>query len=425
MHTPDAEKAVLGCCLLSNEACTEVCTALVAEDFEYEIHRHIYAAISFLHANNTPVDLITVSDRLESQGLAEATGDVTYLSDLCRLVPSPTRAVEYIQIITQRSTRRRLQSLLTAQIQASTANADPDEIVAALTEGITNLQPRKDSSFVSAEEAVNLMLDYINTKDLPSVKTGFTELDRRTGGLRGGELILLAGRPGMGKTACAQSMALKMALNEHRVVFLECEMSPADLMMRWASALSQVPLGMIRNKDIVTDSRELEMDKVIHAASRISGLPLNIVDASGWTVSRIRGKLLQEQRKAPISAVFIDYLQLLLPEKTGGNTNDAVADQSKRLKMLARELDVPIILLSQLNRSVESREDKRPRMSDLRDSGAIEQDADAVLLLYRGHVYDEEVPADRAELNIAKLRNGEPGTISLRWKGATTSYHNP
>ena len=225
----------------------------------------------------------------------------------------------------------------------------------------------------------------------------------------------------MGKTSMAQSLALNMAKNEHHVVFLECEMPPLDLSMRWISALSKLPLGMIRNKGIRADA---DMDKYIQASARFSELKITMLDASGWTVSKIRAEMLKLHKRKPVDALFIDYLQLLQPEKTSGNTNDAVADQSKRLKMLARELDVPIILLSQLNRGVESRDDKRPRLSDLRDSGAIEQDADAVLFLYRGHVYDEEIPPDRAELNVAKLRNGQPGMIPIRWNGTTTSYHN-
>ena len=421
MNNPEVEKAILGSCMLSQEACAEVCATLKAEDFEYEIHRLIYAGISFLHSNNTPVDLISLSDRLESQGLAEATGDVQYLSDLCRVVSSPSLAVGYISILRQRSSRRKLQTLLQANLEGVVTTSKVEDQISGLIADLTELMPHEDKDFVSAADAVNEVLDYIQSPELPTIKTGFRELDYKTGGLRGGELILLAGRPGMGKTAMAQSLALNIARNEHRVVFLECEMAPMDLSMRWISMLSKLPLGMIRNKGVKADA---DMDKLITAGTRLSQLPIDIVDASGWTVSRIRAKLLQEQSKRPIDAVVIDYLQLLQTEKNNGNTNDAVADQSKRLKMLARELDVPIILLSQLNRSVESREDKRPRLSDLRDSGAIEQDADAVMFLYRGNVYDEDIPADKAELNVAKLRNGQPGTIPIRWNGTTTSYHD-
>lgn len=421
-HSLEAEKAVLGCCLLSHEACNEVCAALKAEDFEYEIHRLIYAAISFLHGNNTPVDLITVSDRLESQGLAEATGDVQYLTELCQSVTSPTFAGEYVSILTQRSTRRRLQTLSQSILDGVMAGTDTEELISQANAGLIGIEPKQDGSIVSAKDAVDELMDYIQAPDLPAIKTGFRQLDERTGGLRGGELILLAGRPGMGKTSMAQSMALNMAKNNHRVSFLECEMPGRDLSMRWVSALTKLPLGMIRNKGI--NGRAVEMDKFIWGAGQLAEMPIQIIDGSGWTVSRIRAKLLQEHRKNPIDVLFIDYLQLLTTEKTNGNTNDAVADQSKRLKMLARELDIPIILLSQLNRGVESREDKRPRLSDLRDSGAIEQDADAVLFLYRGNVYDEDVPADKAEFIIAKLRNGQPGTIPIRWNGSTTSYHD-
>jgi replicative DNA helicase len=283
------------------------------------------------------------------------------------------------------------------------------------------LQTGKHQSIVTTSDMADALISYMEAPELPTIKTGFHELDLRTGGLRGGELILLAGRPGMGKTSMAQSLALNMANNEHHVVFLECEMPPLDLSMRWISALSKLPLGMIRNKGIRADE---DMDKYIRASARFSELQITMLDASGWTVSKIRAEMLKLHKRKPVDALFIDYLQLLQPEKTSGNTNDAVADQSKRLKMLARELDVPIILLSQLNRGVESRDDKRPRLSDLRDSGAIEQDADAVLFLYRGHVYDEEIPPDRAELNVAKLRNGQPGMIPVRWNGTTTSYHN-
>lgn len=421
MNSPEVEKAILGSCMLSQEACAEVCAALKAEDFEYEIHRLIYAGISFLHSHNTPVDLISLSDRLEGQGLAEATGDVQYLSELCQSVTSTSFASEHIHILRQRSSRRKLQTLLQANLEGVVATSEVEDQISGLIADLTGLMPKEDKDIVSSADAVDELMDYIQSPALPTIKTGFRELDYKTGGLRGGELILLAGRPGMGKTAMAQSLALNIARNEHRVIFLECEMSPMDLSMRWISMLSKLPLGMIRNKDIKDDA---DMDRFITSSTTLSQMPIDIVDASGWTVSRIRAKLLQEHSKRPIDAVVIDYLQLLQTEKNNGNTNDAVADQSKRLKMLARELDVPIILLSQLNRSVESREDKRPRLSDLRDSGAIEQDADAVMFLYRGHVYDEDIPADKAELNVAKLRNGQPGTIPIRWNGSTTSYHD-
>lgn len=416
-----AEKAVLGCCMLDAEACAKVCSELTQECFEYEIHRMIYAAISFLHSNNTPVDLITVSDRLESQNLAETTGDVPYLTELCQSVSSTSYATEYIRVLTQANTRRKLQTLSQTIVEGCMAGHDTEEMITKLSQGTAELMPRKESDIVTAQSVADELMDYMQAPELPTIKSGFRELDTRTGGFRGGELILLAGRPGMGKTAMAQSIALNMAKSEHRVLFLECEMSPQDLSMRWVSCLSKLPLGMIRNKGIKTDE---DMDRFIKAMSWFSQLPITIMDASGYTVSKIRGKLLQEMKKNHFEAVFIDYLQLLTTEKTNGNTNDAVADQSKRLKMLARELDVPIILLSQLNRGVEAREDKHPRMSDLRDSGAIEQDADAILFLYRGHVYDEEVPADKAELSITKLRNGEPGTVPLRWNGTTTSYRD-
>ena len=422
MNNPEVEKAILGSCMLSQQACADVCAALKAEDFEYEIHRLIYAGISFLHNNNTPVDLISLSDRLESQGLAEATGDVQYLSELCQSVTSTSFASEHIRILRQRSSRRKLQTLLQANLEGVVATSEVEDQISGLIADLTGLMPKEDKDIVSSADAVDELMDYIQSPALPTIKTGFRELDYKTGGLRGGELILLAGRPGMGKTAMAQSLALNIARNEHRVIFLECEMSPMDLSMRWISMLSKLPLGMIRNKGI--NDHDTDMDRFINASATLSQLPIDIIDASGWTVSRIRAKLLQEQAKRPIDAVVIDYLQLLQTEKNNGNTNDAVADQSKRLKMLARELDVPIILLSQLNRSVESREDKRPRLSDLRDSGAIEQDADAVMFLYRGNVYDEDIPADKAELNVAKLRNGQPGTIPVRWNGSTTSYHD-
>jgi replicative DNA helicase len=394
---------------------------LTAEDFEYEIHRIIYAAISFLHSNQTPVDLITVSEYLDEHGQSEATGDFTYLTELCQAIPTTTHAVEYIRTLRARTTRSRLSSLLQVNLAATNDGHDTDEILSALSKGMMELQTGKQQSMVTTSDMADALISYMEAPELPTIKTGFHELDLRTGGLRGGELILLAGRPGMGKTSMAQSLALNMANNEHHVVFLECEMPPLDLSMRWISALSKLPLGMIRNKGIRADE---DMDKYIRASARFSELQITMLDASGWTVSKIRAEMLKLHKRKPVDALFIDYLQLLQPEKTSGNTNDAVADQSKRLKMLARELDVPIILLSQLNRGVESRDDKRPRLSDLRDSGAIEQDADAVLFLYRGHVYDEEIPPDRAELNVAKLRNGQPGMIPIRWNGTTTSYHN-
>lgn len=419
-YSAAAEKSALGCCLMSKEACSRVCGSLISGDFYEEAHQAIFSTILSLYNEGTAVDLVTVSDRMEAAGSLDIAGGIEYLTDIARFLPSDAHANEYIAIIQDHSRRRKLSELSQSIAAALDAGEPTESVLSALTQTAVTVTPRKERSIIAMDEAASELVDYIQSPDVPGLMTGFKGLDNRMGGLRPGELILLAGRPAMGKTAMAISIALNMALNNHNILFAECEMPSRDLTARFVSALSTVPLVSIRNKQLGS-----EADRFMNAAIRLTELPVKLIDSSGWTVSQLRAAAMKEAAADSVEALIIDYLQLLTTERKSGTTNDMVADQTKRLKMLARELNIPIILLSQLNRSVESREDKRPRLSDLRDSGAIEQDADAVIFLYRGNVYDEQIPADKAEAIVSKLRNGPIGTDYLRWRPATASYHNP
>ena len=419
-HSASAEKAALGCCLASMEACGQICGGLIADDFYFEAHQIIFSAVSALYSKGAAVDLITVSEHMEQAGELDRAGGVEYLSDIARSIPSTYHADEYISIIQDRSRRRKLADLSQSISAALDAGEPTEAVLSSLSQAAVTIAPKNDRHIISISDAASELVDYIQSPDVPGLMTGFKGLDNRMGGLRPGELILLAGRPAMGKTAMAISIALNMALNNHNILFAECEMPARDLTARFVSALSTVPLVAIRNKQLGS-----EADRFMNAAIQLTELPVKLINCSGWTVSQLRGAAMKEAATGSVEALIIDYLQLLTTERKTGSTNDMVADQTKRLKMLARELNIPIILLSQLNRSVESREDKRPRLSDLRDSGAIEQDADAVIFLYRGNVYDEQIPADKAEAIVSKLRNGPIGTDYIRWRPATASYHNP
>lgn len=419
-HSVSAEKAALGCCLASMEACGQICGGLIADDFYFEAHQIIFSAVSALYSKGAAVDLITVSEHMEQAGELDRVGGVEYLSDIARSIPSTYHADEYLAIIQDRSRRRKLADLSQSISAALDAGEPTEAVLSSLSQAAVTIAPKNDRHIISISDAASELVDYIQSPDVPGLMTGFKGLDNRMGGLRPGELILLAGRPAMGKTAMAISIALNMALNNHNILFAECEMPARDLTARFVSALSTVPLVAIRNKQIGS-----EADRFMNAAIQLTELPVKLINCSGWTVSQLRGAAMKEAATGSVEALIIDYLQLLTAERKTGSTNDMVADQTKRLKMLARELNIPIILLSQLNRSVESREDKRPRLSDLRDSGAIEQDADAVIFLYRGYVYDDQIPADKAEAIVSKLRNGPIGTDYIRWRPATASYHNP
>lgn len=419
-YSVPAEKSALGCCLISEDACGQICNALVSGDFYEEAHQAIFSAILSLYNEGAAVDLVTVSDRMEAAGSLDLAGGIEYLTDIARYLPSDAHANEYIAIIQDHSRRRKLFEISQSIAAALDAGEPTESVLSTLTQAAVAVAPKKDRNIIAMDEAASDLVDYIQSPDTPGIMTGFKGLDNRMGGIRPGELILLAGRPAMGKTAMAISIALNMALSNHSVLFAECEMPARDLTARFVSALSSVPLVSIRNKQLGG-----EADRFMNAAIRLTELPVKLIDSSGWTVSQLRGAAMKEAATGSVEALIIDYLQLLTAERKTGSTNDMVADQTKRLKMLARELNIPIILLSQLNRSVESREDKRPRLSDLRDSGAIEQDADAVIFLYRGNVYDEQIPADKAEAIVSKLRNGPIGTDNIRWRPATASYHNP
>lgn len=419
-YSASAEKAALGCCLASMEACGQIYGGLIADDFYFEAHQIIFSAVSALYSKGAAVDLITVSEHMEQAGELDRAGGVEYLSDIARSIPSTYHADEYISIIQDRSRRRKLADLSQSISAALDAGEPTEAVLSSLSQAAVTIAPKNDRHIISISDAASELVDYIQSPDVPGLMTGFKGLDNRMGGLRPGELILLAGRPAMGKTAMAISIALNMALNNHNILFAECEMPARDLTARFVSALSTVPLVAIRNKQLGS-----EADRFMNAAIQLTELPVKLINCSGWTVSQLRGAAMKEAATGSVEALIIDYLQLLTAERKTGSTNDMVADQTKRLKMLARELNIPIILLSQLNRSVESREDKRPRLSDLRDSGAIEQDADAVIFLYRGNVYDDQIPADKAEAIVSKLRNGPIGTDYIRWRPATASYHNP
>lgn len=421
LEYPAAERSVLGACLSYPEACAQACTELTVQDFSFEIHQIVFATIHSLFSNGTHVDFVTVSSALEQSNDLTTVGGYDYLLQIAKDGAISRSVAEHIKVVRQASTHRKLQSFCTDLIRGLDTTLEVREALGLMSQKVVELSEKEQGYSKAAPEMASDFLDYISSPDNPGMKTGFTQLDEMTGGFRGGELIVLAGRPAMGKTGMALALAVNLAKSGKKVQVFEAEMSSNDIATRCISSLSRLPLVQLRSKKIA----DTDMNRLVKFTAEFTDLPLEVVDSAGWTVTAIRAAAMKKASTTGLDVIVIDYLQLLQTEKKGGNTNDAVADQTRRLKILARELSVPIILLSQLNRGVEGRTDKHPALSDLRDSGAIEQDADAVLLLYRGNYYDEEIPANIGEMILAKNRNGPTGTIGLNWIPAFATYSNP
>lgn len=434
-HSIEAESSVLGGLLLDNGAWDRVGDLLKDGDFYRYEHRLVFAAIGVLINGSKPADVITVFEQLQGQGKAEETGGLAYLNSLAQYVPSAGNIRRYAEIVRERSILRKLVAA-SDEISTNAFNPKGRPVATILDESeqkIFNIGEegaRTKQGFQSMDTLVVDLLDRVqemadNPNDVTGVPTGFYDLDRMTSGFQAGDMIVLAARPSMGKTALAINIAEHVALNEGLpVAVFSMEMGAAQLAVRIVGSIGRIDQGHLRTGKLTDE----EWPRLSEAIEKLRTISLHIDESAGLTSSELRANARRLSRQCgKLGLIVVDYLQLM-SGSSGDNENRAtvLGEISRGLKMLARELQCPVIALSQLNRSVEQRPDKRPMMSDLRESGAIEQDADIIMFIYRDEYYTKDACKEPgvAEVIIAKQRNGPTGTVKLAFLNNITKFES-
>jgi replicative DNA helicase len=432
-HHVESEQSVLGGLMIDNEAWDKVADAVTEDDFYRRDHRVIFRAISRLAASNQPFDVVTLSESLDSHGELEEAGGLSYLSTMARNTPSAANIQSYARTVRERSV---LRQLIQVGVQISNNGYSPEgrQVTELLDEAerlvfqIAEQGNRGRQSFSDMKQLLNQVVDRIDKlfqkgSAITGVPTGFTDLDDLTAGLQSGDLVIVAGRPSMGKTTFAMNIAEHVAIKEGMpVAIFSMEMPDEQLIMRMLSSLGSINQTRVRTGRLEDD----DWPRITSAINMLQGASLFIDDTPALTPAEVRARarrLMREQGQ--LGLIVLDYLQLM---SVGGSTENRateISEISRNLKALAKELKVPIIALSQLNRAVEQRTDKRPMMADLRESGAIEQDADVIIFIYRDEVYNEDSPdKGKAEIIVAKQRNGPIGTKYLTFLGKYTRFDN-
>lgn len=433
MRTPpqdlDAEESILGGMMLSKDAIADVVETLRGEDFYKPANETIYDVILDLYARGEPADAVTVANALQKAGSLARVGGATYLHTLIASVPTAANAGYYAQIVRERAMLRKLVEAGTRIVQMGyDAEGDTDDLVnRAQTEIYQVTERRTAEDYVRLGEIMEHTANEIERMgehgdDTVGVPTGFTEFDDLTNGLHPGQMIVIAARPGVGKSTLALDMARSAAIAARQcTVIFSLEMGKQELSMRLLSAESGVPLQNLRRGEV----SEQDWTTLAAKMSRMHDAPLYIDDSPNMALTEIRAKCRRLKQQHDLQLIVIDYLQLMSSGKRVESRQQEVSEFSRSLKLLAKELEVPVIALSQLNRSSEQRTDKRPMISDLRESGSIEQDADMVLLIHREDMYDPESPhAGEADIIVAKHRNGPTGEIKVAFQGARSRFAN-
>ncbi len=428
--SPEAEKSILGSMLLSERCVGESLEALHAEDFFQQRHRDIFIAMQDLFAAGVSVDIVTVTQKLEQMGKMQL-GGVEYLSDLTQTVPSVANLTYYIDIVQQKSTLRRLIDVgLEISDECYRENLASEEIVGRAGDAIYRIAMKSSkSSLVHIREALEETYMKISaameSKDgLMGVPTGFPRLDRTLSGLQGGQLIVIAGRPGMGKTSFALNIVEYVAMNKNiPCLIFSLEMAADQIAGRLLCAEAKVDSQNLRSGNV----SEQDIHKLASAIKVLKTAPVYIDDSAVITATEMLAKAHRLKKTEALGLIVIDYLQLMSGSGRAENRQQEVAQLTRTLKIMAKELNLPIVLLSQLSRAMEKRDksSRRPMLSDLRESGAIEQDADVVLFLHREDYYGDSSAAEnmgQAEIIIAKQRNGPTGSIPVGWNGEYTKY---
>jgi len=427
----DAEQAVLGTILLQDKSILKIAEILSPEDFYRDAHKTIYRAMLDLFERREPHDLITIANILTDRNKLDEVGGAAYLAQLTDVIPFSGSLVHHAEIIRKKSVLRQL--IRTTSEVAARCYDTQDDIDALVDEAEKTIfeiaQSKKKQGFQPMSDIVPKAFDRITKlfdrqEHITGVATGYEQLDRMTAGLQPADLIILAGRPSMGKTALAMNMVQHAAIIEKiPVAVFSLEMSMEQLALRMLCSIGRIDSQRIRTGRLL----EKDWPDLTRATGILAEAPIHIDDTAGITVLEMRAKARRLKSEHDLGMVVVDYLQLMQGRGRTENRTQEISDISRSLKAMAKELDVPVVALSQLNRGLESRTDKRPQLSDLRESGAIEQDADVIGFIYRDEVYNkaEDNPnRGLAEIIIGKQRNGPTGTVKLTFLGEFTTFEN-
>ena len=425
----EAETSVLGAVLLENEALNRVLEILKEDDFYRNAHRRIFSAILHLYEHSEPVDLITLSEVLKTRGELDDVGGVEYLNSLVNGVPTAANISYYAKIIKEKALLRKLINRTTEIVsQSYSISGDVDEFIDQAERTIFEIsEDRVRPSFYPIKDLIKSSFKtierlYEKRQLITGVPTGFQRLDELTSGLQPSDLIIIAGRPSMGKTALALNIAQNASVQAAiPAAIFSLEMSKEQLALRMLSSEAKEDAHRLRGGFL----SESDWPKLTRAAGSLSEAPLFIDDTPGLSALEMRAKTRRLKIEHNLGLVIVDYLQLMRGRARADSREQEISDISRSLKALAKELSIPVIALSQLNRRVEERGDKRPQLSDLRESGAIEQDADVILFLYREEVYNKsEENRGKAELIIGKQRNGPTDKVDLAFLDKYTRFEN-
>ena len=429
-HHMEAEQAILGGILINNDAMNQIMDRLTPDSFYREAHGNLFEGMIDLYNRNEPIDLITLSQHLTEKNLLEQTGGVDYLASLVEAVSTSAGIRHHAEIVHDLGVRRKLLTQCSAISESCLENWHTTEEVLDLAEqSIFNIAEEKiGEGFSSMEEVVKgsfKKLESVAEHEgfVTGVPTGFNELDRLTAGFQPSDLIIIAGRPSMGKTAFALNIAYNASERTKKgVAVFSLEMSKQQLGMRLLGFEAQINATKLRTGTL----RDQDWARLTDAANNLAGLPLFIDDDSDSSVLDMKAKCRRLLKRTDLSMIVVDYMQLIQSKKSVESRQIEMSDISRSLKALAKDLDVPVVALSQLNRKVEDRPNKRPQTSDLRESGAIEQDADVIAFIYRDEEYNPTTDENRniAEIIIAKQRNGPTGYFKLTFQKEFTRFRD-
>ena len=431
-HSSEAEQSVIGGLMLDNTTWDQVADQVSSSDFYRREHKLIFAAIESLAESSSPFDVVTLSEWLASNDKLEEVGGIGHLGELAKNTPSVANVVAYARIVRERAVLRELVKVANeiAETAFSPEGRSANELIdnaERLVFQIAESGTRQFAGFVNIKEVLASVVERIDElyqRDSPitGVPTGFTDLDDKTSGLQAGDLVIVAGRPSMGKTSFAMNVVEYAAISDGLpVAVFSMEMPAEQLIMRMLSSLGRIDQHKLRTGRLGDD----DWPRLTSALNMLGETKIFVDDAPALTPTELRARCRRIKREHGLGMVVVDYLQLMQVPGSKENRATEISEISRSLKALAKELKLPVIALSQLNRSLEQRPDKRPVMSDLRESGAIEQDADVILFIYRDEVYRDDTPDKGiAEINIGKQRNGPIGKVKLTFLNHITKFEN-
>lgn len=427
----EGEQAILAGLLLDNSQAATVFEVLDVSDLYKEPHRFVFSALRTIFDREMPLDFVTLTDELQKGGKLEAAGGTVYLTELIDAIPSASNLSHYVRIVKEKALLRRFISSANEISSHCHNGGNFSEIINQIEEialkaaGAQAGFAKKRGGLISLKEVMGSCVNYLDKafekKTLPGISSGFGDIDRLTAGFQNGDLIIIAGRPGSGKTAMMLGLVVAAAQQDMPCHVFSLEMPRIQLGLRMISKDRAINLRSLRTGEFGSQ----DWSRITDAIGNLGELPIEIDDASGLSPAQIKFRIREKAVKSKQSPalVAIDYLQLMSSSKRVNSREESVSSITRELKQLAKELNCPVIALSQLNRKVEERPNKRPLLSDLRESGAIEQDADVVMFLYREGMYStRDEDQGKAEAIIAKQRNGPIGTVDLQWEGTTASY---